>query len=289
MSSPLEQPKRITGGAFGRFLAEQRVALTKECSGKPVTAVVKLASDRFKGLSESERSEWERKYKDAQAQYEKDMEAFLAAGGEKKAVKRKHGGDDGALKKAKKQKVKDPDAPKRPVGGAYMCYVATHRAAFAKECEGKPVTAVSRLAGERWQQLSAEEKQPFVAEYDAKKVAYEEAMKSYRPAVTATEDAPKLESTPVKEPKKNATPQKVPGEGRRQAKKATANEPSQPALEASVAARAEQAGLLAPLLKLLAHQDVIKGGKSQAEVLTALVTSDGLVHPARRVLTGAQA
>lgn len=84
-----QQPKKVTGGAFGRFLAANRPALQMELAGKPSTKVVKLASERFNGLSESERSEWEKKYREAQAQYKKDMEAFLAAGGVKKPVKRK--------------------------------------------------------------------------------------------------------------------------------------------------------------------------------------------------------
>merc|ERR1719159_2146302 len=99
------------------------------------------------------------------------MEAFLAAGGEKKATKRK--GDDGDQKPKK-----DPDAPKRPAGGAYGQFLAQNRAAFAKQCEGKPVTAVTKLASEKWKQLSEKDKQPFEKEYKAKMAAYQEAMKS---------------------------------------------------------------------------------------------------------------
>eukprot|EP00418_Pyrodinium_bahamense_P011408 CAMPEP_0179127360 /NCGR_PEP_ID=MMETSP0796-20121207/60331_1 /TAXON_ID=73915 /ORGANISM="Pyrodinium bahamense, Strain pbaha01" /LENGTH=50 /DNA_ID=CAMNT_0020826151 /DNA_START=58 /DNA_END=207 /DNA_ORIENTATION=+ len=43
----LEQPKKVTGGAFGRFLNEKRSELIKECEGKPASATVKLASERF--------------------------------------------------------------------------------------------------------------------------------------------------------------------------------------------------------------------------------------------------
>lgn len=270
MSSALEQPKKVTGGAFGRFLSEQRPALQKECAGKPVTAVVKLASERYKALSDSEKSDWEKKYKDAQAQYEKDMEAFLAAGGEKAAIKRKSNDDNGASKKQKK----DPDAPKRPAGGAYGCFLAKHRETFTKECEGKPVTAISKLAGERWKELSDEDKTPFEKEYVAKFAAYQAAMKDYTPPVQTSVD--------------KESPQKALGKTRQVARKvAAANEPATPKLEAAIATRAEKAGFSAPLLKLLAHQDVIESGKSQADVLDALERNGGLLHPSRRALLGA--
>merc|ERR1719410_1265922 len=269
MASALEQPKRVTGGAFGRFLAEHRPALQKECAGKPATAVVKLASERFKALSDSEKSDWEKKYKDAQAQYEKDMGAFLAAGGEKAAIKRKSNDDNGASKKQKK----DPEAPKRPAGGAFGCFLAKHRGTFTKECEGKPVTAISKLAGERWKELSAEDRKPFEEEYEAKFAAYQAAMKDYTPPVQTSAD--------------NESLQNVSGKTRQVKRKVATNEPATPKVEAAIATRAEKAGLNATLLKLLAHQEVIESGKSQADVLDALERSGGLLHPARRALLGA--
>merc|ERR1719410_723169 len=269
MASALEQPKRVTGGAFGRFLAEHRPTLQKECAGKPATAVVKLASERYKALSDSEKSDWEKKYKDAQAQYEKDMEAFLAAGGEKAAIKRKN--NDGT-DSSKKQK-KDPEAPKRPAGGAYGCYLAKHRETFTKECEGKPVTAISKLAGERWKELSTEDRKPFEEEYEAKVAAYQAAMKDYTPPVQTSTD--------------NESLQNVSGKTRQIKQKVATNEPAVPKVETAIATRAEKAGLNATLLKLLAHQEVIESGKSQADVLDALERSGGLLHPARRALLGA--
>ena len=74
------------------------------------------------------------------------MKAFLEAGGEKKAIK----------KKGKKdiKKKKDPQAPKKPAGGAYGCFLAKNRAAFMKECSGQPVTAVTKLASAKWKDIT---------------------------------------------------------------------------------------------------------------------------------------
>ena len=64
------------------------------------------------------------------------------------------------------------------------CAVRRHRAAFAEQCKGKPVTAVTKLASEKWKALSEEEKKIFEAEYKAKKEAYDEAVKSYVPKIS---------------------------------------------------------------------------------------------------------
>jgi len=151
-----------------------------ELPGKPATASIKLGSERFKALGEAEKQKYQKQYEQAKAQYETDLAAFKAAGGEMKKIEKK-------VKKEKK--TKDPNKPKKPAGGAYGCYLAKNRAAFMKECQGKPITAVSKLAGERWKSLSASEKKPFEQEYEKKKAAYEAAMKDYvPPAETAGDD-----------------------------------------------------------------------------------------------------
>merc|ERR1712087_990231 len=129
----------------------------------------KLGSARFKALSPAEQSKYQIQYENAKKQYEKDLAAFKASGGEMKAIQTQKRKEEG-------MKVTDPNKPKKPAGGAYGCYVAKHRAAFQKECAGKPVTAVAKLAGERWKSLSDAEKKPFEKEYQEKKAAYEAAM-----------------------------------------------------------------------------------------------------------------
>ncbi|CAE7252358.1 SSRP1 [Symbiodinium natans] len=192
-----EQPKKPTGGAFGSWLAEHRAELQKEVGpGKPGSEVPKLAGVRWKTLSEATKATYQKKFEVAKAKYEKDMAAFLAAGGEKKSGKRK------AEKPGKKKK--DPDAPKKPAGGAYGCFLAKNRAAFAEECKGKPVTAVTKLASERWKKVSEDQKKIFQKEYEAKKAEYAEAMKSYVPHSNDDEDAeekPAKKTRPSSEPK----------------------------------------------------------------------------------------
>ncbi len=178
------QPKKVTGGAFGRYMAEHRAELMKECAGKgafqDTWQSIKLGSERFKALGASAKAKYEQMYADAKHQYEKDLAAFLAAGGVKAAPKSK--------KNKEKKAKKDPNKPKQPAGGAFGCFLAKRRADLMKECAGKPVTAVTKLGSERWKALSAAEKLPYEKEFVEKKAAYAEAMKDYVPPPSAGDD-----------------------------------------------------------------------------------------------------
>ena len=179
-----EQPKKPAGGAYGCWLAEHRAELQKEVGpGKPASEVAKLAGARYKTLSEDTKAVYQKKFEAAKVKYEADMAAFLEAGGEKKSTKRK-------AEKSSKPK-KDPAAPKKPAGGAFGCFLSKNRAAFTEECKGQPVTAVTKLASDRWKALSEDEKKIYQADYEAKKAEYEEAMKSYVPLPSADDEAEK--------------------------------------------------------------------------------------------------
>merc|ERR1719215_1498685 len=170
------QPKKPVGGAYGIYLSENRAKLIKELpeGASKVTAVGKLAGDRWKAMSNDDKAPYEKKYAAAKAAYDKDMKAFLDAGGVKQGKKRKG-------KDSKPKKEKDPDKPKKPVGGAYGCFLEKMRPEFAKQCTGKAASAVSKMAGEKWKTLSATEKKPYEDAYAKKKKEYEEAMKAYTP------------------------------------------------------------------------------------------------------------
>jgi len=158
--SGLEQPKKPAGGGFGRFVAEKRSEFQAKCAGQPVSAVSKMAGLAWKALSEAAQQPYKTKFLEAQKKYEVDMVAFLAAGGEKqkgaaalRTEKRK--AKEGTLKKQK-----DPNAPKRPAGGAYGCFIAANRAEFTKQCPGS-ITGVAKLAGEKWKAVSVAEKEKY--------------------------------------------------------------------------------------------------------------------------------
>ena len=165
-----EQPKKTAGGAFGLFMNENRADFIKQLPGKAVSEVSKLGGATWKALPEAGKEPYEKKYQEFKAKYEKDLADFLAAGGvytkgpaalrsEKRKAKEES---------RKKNSAKDPLKPKSPAGDAFGCYLNEHRPAFMKECQGQPITAVTKLASTKWATLSEADKAPFDAEYKKK-------------------------------------------------------------------------------------------------------------------------
>ena len=169
----VEQPKKAQTSYF-LFLDAKKASFVEKAGGNYKQGISQAAK-AWKALPPNEKKPFEDEAAKRKLQYEKDLKAFLDAGGEKK--KRKSKDDDGTPSKRKK---KDANAPKKPAGGAYGCYLAKNRAAFTEQCKGLSVTAVSKMAGEKWKKLSAAEKKPFEDEYAVKKKAYEEALAAYK-------------------------------------------------------------------------------------------------------------
>ena len=98
------------------------------------------------------------------------------------------------VKASRKKKLKDPNAPKRPMG-AYMLWLQDNRASICEEycsdLSGKQrVTSTASKAGELWNELRDEEKAPFTEKAAALKEVYVEEMKVYKPS--ATDKAPRV-------------------------------------------------------------------------------------------------
>jgi len=303
--SGLEQPKKPAGGGFGRFVAEKRSEFQAKCAGQPITAVTKMAGQAWGALSEAAQQPYKVKFVEAQKKYEVDMAAFLAAGGEKqkgaaalRTEKRK--AKEGTLKKQK-----DPDAPKRPAGGAYGCFMAANRAEFTKLCPGS-MTGVAKLAGEKWKAASAAEKEKYEKEYKSKADAYQEAMKSYVPPAAEEEeeeDEDDIEESPAKKPKISQEEKTTQKAEVKEQKKVAAQEkkvvksvkgkanPDVPTMlveiPQTVLAKADKSGMTEVLKKLLCRDDIKAANISASQALSALEGAEGLMHPARRALLGA--
>ena len=85
-------------------------------------------------------------------------------------------GKDGKVKKAK-----DPDAPKRPVGGAYGVFLEENREAIVKTLpKGYKVTDIGKAAGAQWKTLSEKEQKPYQEKFQKKNEEYKAAMEEYK-------------------------------------------------------------------------------------------------------------
>jgi hypothetical protein len=203
----LEQPKKPSGGAFGQFLSEKRAGFIKQCAGKPITEVTKVAGAAWKALSEAERGPYQKKYEAAKAKYETDFAAFTAAGG----VKEKGAA---ALRTEKKKAVANGTAePKRPLG-AYPQWMADNRQMLTEKImaklgvdKAKVFLMLYKEARPFFDALSAAEKKKLEEIVEAAKVKYQAEHKAWKEAGgkgQASSDAGKKEIKDPNRPKKPA-------------------------------------------------------------------------------------
>merc|ERR1711904_605012 len=140
------------GGAYGIFLNEKRPEFTKACVGQQASAISKLAGEKWKSISAADKAIYQKIYEGKKAKFDKEMAAFLAAGGEKTQRRDKRKARDG-------KKKKDANAPKQPAGGAYGIFLAENRPAIIKSLPSDhKMTDVAKAAGEQWRALSEKAK-----------------------------------------------------------------------------------------------------------------------------------
>merc|ERR1712224_242371 len=143
----VEEPKKPMSAYF-LYVQENRDAVQKELGVKDFGPVTKTLATRWKTLAAAELAKHTKRAADAKATYDKELAAFVAAGGVKGA-KRKEKKDEKEAKAAKKAKKASDVAsgkPKKPAGGAYGCYMAHHREEIQKSLPaGSKVTAISKV------------------------------------------------------------------------------------------------------------------------------------------------
>eukprot|EP00124_Ichthyophonus_hoferi_P001680 Ihof_evm8s94 gene=Ihof_evmTU8s94 len=91
---------------------------------------------------------------------------------------------------------KDPHAPKRPANAFFM-YCQHHRAAAQEEFTDLRHPEITKILGQRWQQMSEQEKQPYFDMYENDKTRYARDLKQYTKGEIATTFAPTQPSAPI--------------------------------------------------------------------------------------------
>ncbi|TVT99205.1 hypothetical protein EJB05_33166 [Eragrostis curvula] len=93
---------------------------------------------------------------------------------------RKAGADEGSEKRKPKKK-KDPNAPKRAIA-PFMYFSKAERANIKGSNPELATTEIAKKLGEKWQKMTAEEKQPYVELSQVDKQRYAEESAAYRSA-----------------------------------------------------------------------------------------------------------
>lgn len=235
-------------------------------------------------MTAEQKAPFEKKAEVAKADYEKAMGDFKEQGG----VPQKRR----SAKDKEEKPAKDPEAPKRPAGGAYGVFLAEKRDEIKK---GLPadhkITDVAKAAGEAWKKLSEAQRKPFEEQYAAKSEAYKKEMEAYKQKKGEAAEAEPAEEAPKKKasPKKRAAPEKAEKEApaAKRGKTAGKGKAEAPAVPAAVLSEAKKLGYETALLNLAGREDVSKAGKAPKDMLEALKGAGGLVTKAKRALLGA--
>lgn len=127
--------------------------------------------------------EWNKKYKDKNAEYDKELKAFNKTADGKKYNRLKAGFD----KKQAEKKAKDrylggdgvPQEPKRP-SSAYWIYCMKNRATAVKEAGTTAMGEVSKKLTTMWQECPKDEKAEFEKQATEAKEEYEKALAEYK-------------------------------------------------------------------------------------------------------------
>ncbi|KAF2308599.1 hypothetical protein GH714_011191 [Hevea brasiliensis] len=93
--------------------------------------------------------------------------------------RRSKDGNEDASKKKKQKKKKDPNAPKKAMSG-FMFFSQMERENVKRNNPGIAFGEVGKVLGDRWKQLSAEEKEPYEAKARADKKRYNDEVSGYR-------------------------------------------------------------------------------------------------------------
>merc|ERR1712146_878603 len=109
--------------------------------------------------------------------------------------------------------MKDPNAPKKPAGGAFGVWLAENRASITKSLPaGHKITDVTKAAGEQWKKLSDATKKPYEEKFQKKQAEYKAALEEYKK--TLGEDAEEEEEEDQDE-EKEETPEPPAKKGRK--------------------------------------------------------------------------
>ena len=183
------KPKKPAGGAYGCFLAKHRPAFIKECLGQPVTVVTKLASAKWKALSEAERAPFEEEYKTKRKAYFEAMKSYVPPAGaeakedededdndaeEEEEEEAEEGEPSPPSKKAKKAEA--PPAKKAKTTDAMVALSDDILAEAKKKGLGLKLQAMMRLPKVVEKQIDAKAALVALEQADGKAVAAKKAL-----------------------------------------------------------------------------------------------------------------
>ena len=177
------RPRRHVS-AFLHFQNHVRDKIRQEEPTVSFGQMSKRAAQLWEGITPEEKQKWEQQAAEDKARYEREIANYTPPFGFDKK------GRNVQVKKAKRKKRRDPDAPKRAVS-AYVFFGHSERPKIQEENPDIEFKDVGRKLGERWRNLAAEEKAKFeeLAQKDKDRYAKEIAAYNEEKERKAQEEA----------------------------------------------------------------------------------------------------
>ncbi|XP_055488291.1 high mobility group protein B2a [Leucoraja erinacea] len=124
------------------------------------TEFSKKCSERWRTMSNKEKSKFEDLAKNDKVRYDREMKNFVPEKGDKK-------------------RKKDPNAPKRPPS-AFFIFCSEKRPKIKSESPGLSIGDVAKKLGELWSTVQSKDKQPYEQKASKLKEKYEKEVAAYK-------------------------------------------------------------------------------------------------------------
>ena len=153
-----------------------------------------MVAAQFKNLTSEERAKWDEKAKADKKRYEEEMANYSAP----------EDSDNDETEQTKKKAKKDKNAPKS-ARSAYTYFGNDMRESIKAENADVSFAEVNKMLGERWKNLSSDEKQKYEDMAAEDKKRYKKEMASYTPPEGSEGKTKKKAKKDPNAPKKAAT------------------------------------------------------------------------------------
>eukprot|EP00741_Cyanophora_paradoxa_P014087 tig00020734_g13598.t1 len=173
-------PKRPSN-SYAIFFTESREKLKQNNMSVSSTDLAKICGEKWREMTAEEKAPYEAKAAADKARYEREKsgKAISAkdgeAGGAKEAkasMRKGEGGEEEEKPKGGKPAPRDPGAPKRP-SNSYAIFFTESREKLKQNNMSVSSTDLAKICGEKWREMTAEEKAPYEAKAAADKARYE--------------------------------------------------------------------------------------------------------------------
>ncbi|KAJ7646545.1 hypothetical protein FB45DRAFT_732650 [Roridomyces roridus] len=165
---------------FADWIQRQRASSTRKLN---VAQAAKEAAQEYASLSEEEKEPYKRRSQAAKDIRKRELNAYMRTL-TPEDIRRENAFRSAQRKagKSRKNNIKDPNAPKRPLS-AYFMFLQWIRAnpELVREILGDETetTKQSVLAAAKWRSMTDDERKPFLAQAEQEKMEYETARRLY--------------------------------------------------------------------------------------------------------------